>query len=111
PVTTRRTLRMVSHFFASASSRNESKLVGNSVRCTDGSASGREIRQASSQVKLSTSASHFRTASQMMSIAVSADLRASDDGGSQYSVSLRISKQNAASSEFIKAASVATTVL
>src|SRR6266851_2702261 len=40
PVTTRRTLRMVSHFAASASSRNVSKLSGNSVRCTDGSASG-----------------------------------------------------------------------
>src|ERR1700704_1364258 len=40
PVTTRRTLRMVSHFVASASSRNVSKLSGNSVRCTDGSASG-----------------------------------------------------------------------
>src|SRR5882724_2309796 len=40
PVTTRRTLRMVSHFAASASSRNASKLSGNSVRCTDGSASG-----------------------------------------------------------------------
>jgi hypothetical protein len=43
-------------------------------------------------VKLSTGASHFRIASQMMSIAVSAALRASDDGGSQYSVSFRISK-------------------
>src|SRR5882724_6822591 len=40
PVTTRRTLRMVSHFAASALSRNASKLSGNSVRCTDGSASG-----------------------------------------------------------------------
>src|SRR5712664_1120398 len=40
PVTTRRTLRMVSHFAASASSRNASKLSGNSARCTDGSASG-----------------------------------------------------------------------
>src|SRR5712664_408912 len=40
PVTTRRTLRMVSHFAASASSRNASKPPGNSTRCTDGSASG-----------------------------------------------------------------------
>src|SRR5712664_94424 len=40
PVTTRRTLRMVSHFAASASSRNASKPSGNSTRCTDGSASG-----------------------------------------------------------------------
>src|SRR5882757_11557474 len=92
PVTTRRTSRMISHFAASASSRKASNPSGNSVRCTDGSASGRYIRHASSVVKLSTGASHFRIASQMMSIAVSAAFRASDDGGSQYSVSLRMSK-------------------
>jgi hypothetical protein len=40
----------------------------------------------------SAGASHFRIASQMMSMAVSAALRAGDDGGSQYSVSLRMSK-------------------
>ena len=92
PVTTRRTSRMVSHFAASASSRNCSKPSGNSVRCTDGSASGWYIRHASSVVKLSTGASQRRIASQMMSIAVSAALRAGEDGGSQYSVSLRMSK-------------------
>jgi hypothetical protein len=40
----------------------------------------------------STGASHFRIASQSMLMVVSAALRAVDDGGSQYSVSLRISK-------------------
>src|SRR5438552_4680324 len=35
PVTTRRTLGMGCHFAGSASSRNVSKLSGNSVRCTD----------------------------------------------------------------------------
>ncbi len=74
---------MLSHFLASASSRKAFKSAGNSVRCTEGSASRRYIRQASSVVKLSTGASHFRTASQMMSMAVSAALRATDEGGSQ----------------------------
>src|SRR5690242_9064264 len=83
PVTTRLTSRTVSHFAASASSRKESNAVGNSVKCTDGSASALYIRQASSDVKLNTGASHFRMESQMVSIAVSAALRASDDGGSQ----------------------------
>ena len=43
-------------------------------------------------VKLSTGASHFRIESQMMSIVVSAALRAGEDGASQYSMSLRMSK-------------------
>ena len=92
PVTTRRTSRMVSHFFASFSSRNFSKPSGNSVRCTEGLSFGLYIAQASSQVKLRIGASHFRIASQRMSIVVSAALRATEDGGSQYSVSLRMSK-------------------
>ena len=92
PVTTRRTLRMISHFAASASSRNGCRPSGNSVRCTDGSASGLYRRHASSVVNDSTGASHFRIASQIISMAVRAALRAGDDGGSQYSVSLRMSK-------------------
>ena len=83
---------MVSHFFASFSSRNFSKSCGNSVRCTEAFSSGLYIAQASSQVKLRTGASHFTIASQRISIVVSAALRATDDGGSQYSVSLRMSK-------------------
>ena len=48
--------------------------------------------QASSAVKLMAGASHFRIASHRMSTVVSAALRFTDDGGSQYSMSLRISK-------------------
>src|SRR5258705_10677365 len=102
---------MVSHLAASASSRKPSSSFGNSVRCTDGSASGLYIRHASSQVKLRTGASHFRIASQMISIVVNAALRASDDGGSQYSVSFLMSKLNADSSVFMNADRLATTVL
>src|ERR1700753_586540 len=83
PVTTRRTSRMVSHFFASGASRNLSKPSGNSVRCTEALSLGLYIAQASSQVKERIGASHFRIASQRMSMVESAAMRASDDGGSQ----------------------------
>src|SRR5579871_3029426 len=83
PVTTRLTSRMVLHFAASFSSRNDSKPSGNNVRCTDALSFGLYMPQASSEVKLRIGASHFRIASQMMSIAVSAALRATEEGGSQ----------------------------
>src|SRR3569833_4596142 len=86
PVTTRRTLRIVSHFAASLSARKPSRSTGNSGRCTDGSASGRYMRQPSSEVKLRIGASHFRIEVHNKSIVVSAALRVSEDGGSQYSV-------------------------
>src|ERR1035438_847484 len=83
PVTTRRTLRMVSHFAASASSRNLPKPSGNRARCTEGPEAGLYICHASSQVKLKTGASPFRLETQRRSIVVSAALRATEDGGSQ----------------------------
>src|ERR1700758_4203144 len=92
PVTTRRTLRIVSHFAASLSSRNSVRLNGKVNRCTDGQSPGQYIAHASSQVKLRIGASHFRIASQSTSIVVSAAFRATDEIGSQYSVSLRMSK-------------------
>src|SRR3954463_13189333 len=88
PVTTRLTSRIRSHFAARRSSRYCSNPSGKRVRGTDGAASGRYNRHDSSQVTLNTGASHFRIASQVRSIVVSAALRATEDGGSQYSVSL-----------------------
>src|SRR3954470_19076782 len=92
PVTTRRTLRIASHFAASLSSRRLSRSSGNCVRCTEGSASGLYMRQAYSAVKLRIGDSHFRIELHNRSIVVSAALRVGEDGGSQYSVSLRMSK-------------------
>ena len=63
-----------------------------SYKTDEGSASGLYMRQASSAVKLRIGASHFRIALHNRSIVVSAALRVSEDGGSQYSVSLRMSK-------------------
>src|ERR1700751_4878053 len=111
PVTTRRTARIVSHFAASASSRKSARPSGKVSKCTDGGPCGRYMNQASSAVKLMMGASHLKIASQRISTVVSAALRVVDDGGSQYRTSLRMSKQNADKSVFMKCVSEATPVL
>ena len=83
PVITRRTLRTLRHFSASASSRQAAGTCGNSSRCTEPSALGWRASHASSAVNGSIGASQVTVARNSWSSTVRHALRVSEEIGSQ----------------------------
>ena len=78
PVTTRRTLRTLRHFSASASSRQAAGTSGNSSRCTE-VAAGSRASQASSAVKQSIGASQVTVQRNSWSSTVRQALRVTEE--------------------------------